>query len=107
MNRQCGREKFASLRELFLEIKDGKPIPKYNYTFIVAPENTASKVTYIDLTLQVRPGKCRSVRSGSHLFRNLPIYERGGKNVRTLHDAYATLFKNTIGLKNSKLLSNY
>ena len=54
---------------------------------------------YIDLTLQVRPGKYRSVRLGSHLFRNLPIYDRDGENGRTLNAAYATSFKNTIGLK--------
>ena len=63
-----GREKFASLREVFLQIKDGKTIPKYNYTSRVAPKEIALVVTYIDSTLQVRPGQCRSVRLGGHVF---------------------------------------
>ena len=79
MKKLIGWKNFASLREVFLEIKDSKPIPKYNYTFIVAPENIASAVTYIDSNLQVRLGKCRFVRLGSHLFRNLPIYDRDGE----------------------------
>ena len=99
MKKLIGRKKFASLREVFFEIKDGKPIPKYNYTFHVDTEKIASAVTYIDLTLQVRPGQCRSVRLGSHLFCNLPIYDIGGENVRILHAAYATLFETAIGFK--------
>ena len=33
MKKLIGRNFFASLREVFLENKDGKPIPTYNYTF--------------------------------------------------------------------------
>ena len=65
----------------------------------MAPKKISSSVTYIGSNLQVRPGQGRSIRLGSHLFCNLPIYYRGGKNVRTLHDAYATSLKTTIGLK--------
>ena len=65
----------------------------------MAPEKIELAVTYIESTLQVRLGQCRSVILGGRVFRNLPIYDRGGQNVRTSHAAYATLFKTAIGLK--------
>ena len=79
MEKLIGQEKFASLREVFLVIKDVKSIPIYNYTFRVTTNKIASAVMYIDSTLQVRPGKCRSVRLGDQVFCNLLIYDRGGK----------------------------
>ena len=37
----------------------------------------------------------------------LPIYDRGGENVRILHAAYATSFETTIGLKDFQDVVNF
>ena len=107
MKTLIGQENFASLRQVFFEIKDGKLITKYNYKFQVKPKKIVSAVTYINSTLQVRLGQCRSIRLGGHVFFNPTIYARSGKNFRKLHAAYTTSFKTTIRLKKSKMLSNF
>ena len=98
MKKLIGRKKITSLRKVFRVLKNGKPIPKYNYTFRVAPAKLTSAVHYIESTLQVKPGLSRNIKLGGHLFRNLPIYDRGGQATKDLYAAYKRSFDDTLGL---------
>ena len=93
-----GSKKIASLRKVFVVLKDGKDIPKYNYTFRVTPAKLTSAVHYIESTLQVKPGTSRNIKLGGFVFRNLPIFCRGGQSVEDLFHAYKSSCDETLGL---------
>lgn len=83
-----GKMKHTSLRKTFSTIASGLPIPKHNYTFRVSETKLANLIAFVQASLEVKPGVCRDVNLAGHLFKALPIFDRGGKPVKELFSVY-------------------
>ena len=51
-------------------------------------------MAFLQESLLVKPGVCRDVRIEDHVFRNMAVYERGGKSIESIYDSYSNVFQN-------------
>ena len=80
------------MRKTFEILKSGKDIPKKKYSYRINFNKLANAMTFIQESLQVKPGVVRDVNIVGNIFRNLPVYERGGKSIKSLTEAYNNSF---------------
>lgn len=84
-----GRKRFRSLKKKLKTIVQGNELlMKREYTFRVSPDKMISALSFLQNSLQVRPGAIRSVTFAGHSFNGLPVYSRGGVNIDSLHETY-------------------
>lgn len=88
---KLGKERFTSLRKTYSLISAGNDIPKYNYTFRVDSRKIWTVLSFLQSSLCVKPGVVRDVTVADHRFTNMPLYERGGKSVERLFEAYKSV----------------
>lgn len=90
-----GKVRFASLRKTFGALCQGSEVPKHNYSYRIDPGRLSAAVSFLQESLLVKPGVCRDVKIGGHLFSNMPVYERGGKSVESIYGAYQNVYPDT------------
>lgn len=83
-----GSEKFSSLRKTYKVLRSGKSVPRHNYTFRIDAEKIENTISFLQESLQLKPGCTRNVKVGGHLFKNIPVYIRGGITAQYLFDTY-------------------
>jgi hypothetical protein len=86
--RAMGKVKFASLRRTFAILAMGNDVPKHNYTFRIDAAKISPVITYLQESLQVKPGYVRDINVAGHVFTAMPVYERGGKTKESLFKSY-------------------
>ena len=68
-------------------------IPKYTYAYrIDAAKLCTAVVQIMQQSLCLKTGVVRDVSIGGHTFRGMPFYERGGKSIESLLEAYREAF---------------
>jgi hypothetical protein len=77
-----GAARFASLRKTHAEIATGNPLPAPKYKYRVSGDLLKVAVEYLISTLPVLRGRTRNFRFANHVFRNMPLYKRGGDSAR-------------------------
>lgn len=94
-----GKVQFATIRKIFEVMKQGRDVPKNNYTYRIDSNKLSTAVVFLQQSLLVKPGVLRDVTISGNIFKNIPIYERGGKSVESLYEAYKKSFpkKDVIG----------
>ena len=100
--RTIGEDKFTSLRRTHDIIQDGMSVPKHSYNYRVSVVALRLAMEYMMDVLQLRPGATHSVKVDGHVFSNLPVYDRGGKNMEVLFADYKNAITepdDRIGLK--------
>lgn len=90
-----GKVKFASLRRTYEILNIEGDVPKHDYSLRINARKVASSIQYLEQSLQVKPGSSRDVAIAGHVFKNMPIYERGGKNKESMYDPYTRSFDDT------------
>lgn len=88
LRRSMGREKFSSLRKTFKILKSGCDIPKHNYTFRIDAHKISNAISFLQESLQVKPGSSHNVCVAVHLFRDMAVYDQGGKSQDDLLASY-------------------
>lgn len=91
-----GRKKYMSAKKIFDIVATGCPFPRNDYTFRVDAKKLGQAVEFLTSMLHMKPGLSRDVVIAGHKFLNMPVYERGGKSVRTLFETYHTSFEANI-----------
>ena len=89
-----GKVQFASLRKVFQVLKRGREVPKHNYTYRIDSSKLSTAMSFIQGGICVRLGVVRDVRIAGNTFKNIPVYERGGKSIESIFDAYCSTFQN-------------
>mmetsp|Transcript_27310 Transcript_27310/g.39559 ORF Transcript_27310/g.39559 Transcript_27310/m.39559 type:complete len:194 (-) Transcript_27310:94-675(-) len=87
-----GSEQYSSLRKVFGVLQNGHDIPKHTYTHRVDATKLGTAVQFIQQNLCVKAGAVRDVSIAGHTFRDMPVYERGGKSIKSLLEAYRVAF---------------
>ena len=87
-----GEEQYSSLRKVFGILQNGNNIPKHAYTYHIDSNKLGTAVQFIQQSLCLKPGVVHDVSIAGHIFCNMPIYERGGKSVDSLLEAYRVVF---------------
>ena len=82
--RKIGRNKYTSLCNTYNVLSYGGVLPMYNYIFCIATIKVVSLMYRIQEKLQFKAGFLRNVTIAGHKFKNIPVYERGGKGLRSL-----------------------
>ena len=83
-----GEMKFASLRRTHDDLIDGKPAPRRMYPWRVKMTSLTNAISFLEQFLQVIPGDTRTVTLAGNVFKNLPVYDRGGKSLKDIWDHY-------------------
>ena len=73
--------KYNSLRKTDNILSSGGPLPKYNYTFRIDTTKVVSLMQNIQENFELKAGRFRNFIIAGHKFKNLPVYERGGKGL--------------------------
>ena len=79
-----GKIKYSLLQNTFNIISYGRPLPKYNYMFHIYTIKVVSLMQHTQENIQLKAGRFRNVIIAGHKFKNIPLYERGGKGIRFL-----------------------
>mmetsp|Transcript_12420 Transcript_12420/g.18564 ORF Transcript_12420/g.18564 Transcript_12420/m.18564 type:complete len:292 (-) Transcript_12420:93-968(-) len=87
-----GSEQYSSLRKVFGVLQNGHDIPKHTYTHRVDATKLGTAVLFIQQSLCLKAGAVRDVSIAGHTFRDMPVYERGGKSIESLLEAYRVAF---------------
>ena len=87
-----GKVHFSSLRRTYDIIAEGKSIPKHDYRYRIDSKKLATAIKFLQDSLCVKPGVVRDVSIAGHVFEAMPVYERGGKSIDSLNDAYNNVF---------------
>jgi len=87
-----GKVQFTSLRKVFQVLKRGRGVPKHNYTYRIDSTKLSTAITFLQESRCVKPGVTRDVRIAGNTFKNMPVYERGGKNIESINEAYNNTF---------------
>ena len=98
-----GKEKFTKTKKLFETLCLGTALPKRQYPFRVDPSCVATCIQYLQGQLPIIAGKTRNVKVDGNMFKNLPVYSRGGKAIEKLCQDYHRVFpdkKCRIGQRN-------
>ena len=61
MRKLMGKEKFASLRKTYNILRNGLEIPKQNYTFLIDAHKVPIAISYLQESLNVKPGRTHNV----------------------------------------------
>ena len=77
--RKIGRNKYTSLRKTYDVLSSSGILPKYNYIFRIDTIKFVSLMQYKQEKLQLKSGCLRNITIVGHKFKNIPVYERGGK----------------------------
>ena len=75
------KTKYASLQNIFNILSSSGPLPKYNYMFHIDTIKIVSLMQNIQENMQLKAGRLRNVIIAGHKFKNIPVYERGGKGI--------------------------
>jgi len=67
-------------------------VPKHNYTYQIDSTKLSTAITFLQESLCVKPGVTRDVRIAGNTFKNMPVYERSGKNIESINEAYNNTF---------------
>lgn len=89
---RIGKDRFASSRKIFPLLAAGKGIPRYNYTYRVDATKISHSMEYLQSALNLKPGITRDVSIAGHKFLNMPVYERGGQNLKKMFRTYKEVF---------------
>eukprot|EP00559_Dactyliosolen_fragilissimus_P007958 CAMPEP_0184871406 /NCGR_PEP_ID=MMETSP0580-20130426/40701_1 /TAXON_ID=1118495 /ORGANISM="Dactyliosolen fragilissimus" /LENGTH=1005 /DNA_ID=CAMNT_0027374063 /DNA_START=1121 /DNA_END=4139 /DNA_ORIENTATION=- len=87
-----GKVHFASLRRIYNILLDGKNVPKHDYSYRIDSNKLSTAIRFIQDSLCVKPGVVRDVNIAGHLFAAFPVYERGGKSIESLNEAYNNVY---------------
>ena len=80
-----GKQKFASLRRTHDEhLVEGKPVPARIYPWRVKMEALINAISFLEQFLQIVPGDTRTVTLAGSIFKNLPVYCRGGQSLKDI-----------------------
>ena len=88
-----GKVRYATSRKGLQCLRQGMNIPKFDYTFRVSASKLATAILFLKDSLSVKPGVVRDVTIAGHTFESLPVYERGGKSIESLNEAYSTVYR--------------
>lgn len=86
--RRMGKVIFASLRKIYIIIRNGGEIPKHNYTFCIDGSKVTHAIEFLQESLEIKSGCTRNVCVSGHMFQNISVYEWGGRTVDGLVEAY-------------------
>ena len=88
-----GKLKFASSRKVFEVLKRGRGVPKHNYKYRIDSTKLSTAISFIQGSLCVKPGVVRDVNVAGNTFKNMSVYERGGKSMESIFEAYSNTFE--------------
>ena len=97
LNKPCkskvkmGERKFTSLRKTFNVLASGADLPKHNYSFRIDSGKLSTAMIFLQESLCVKPGVARDISIAGHVFKSMPVYERGGKSIESLNETYNSL----------------
>lgn len=87
-----GKMRFASLRLTYdSNLIEGKPVPPRIYPWRVKMENLTNAVSFLEQYLEVVPGDTRTVTLAGTVFKNLPVYNRGGQSLADIWMKYKSV----------------
>ena len=91
---QFGKQRFSVSRKLSKDLYLGQPIPNRKYSYRVHPERIATSIQRLMELLSVVAGMTWNEKIDGHIFRNTPVYSRGGKSLMALFYDYRRLNPN-------------
>ena len=83
-----GKIKYSLLRNTFNIILSGGTFPKYNYMFRIDTIKVFLLMQHIQEKLLFKAGRLHNIIISGHKFKNVPVYERGGKRILLLFKEY-------------------
>lgn len=87
-----GKRQFMSLKKSYNNLSSGKDKSKNAYKYRLDPSKFSTAIEFIQESLCLKAGVTRDVKFDGHLFKDMPVYERGGKSIRSLNDSYNASF---------------
>ena len=72
--RLMGKQNFSSLRKTYNIIKTGDSLPRHNYTFRIDSNKICNSISFLQESLQVKPGCTRNVKVAGHLFSDIYLF---------------------------------
>lgn len=87
-----GRVQFSSLQKSFDILLSGRDIPKNKRRFRISQAQVSTVIQFIQGSLCLKAGVVRDVKYDGYLFKDMPVYERGGKSIRALNKSYNDTF---------------
>lgn len=70
----------------------GSGVPKHNYTYQIDSTKFSTAITFLEGSLCVKPCVTRHVQIAGNTFKNMPLFERGGKSIESVNEAYKNTF---------------
>jgi hypothetical protein len=89
-----GRDMYKSSKKVFDFIVNGKDIPKHNHTFKVNANKVKLAIEFICNTLPLQTGICCDITICGHQFKNMPVYDCGGRSFEALDATYKSIVDN-------------
>jgi len=89
-----GKVKFGHSRKVYDILLASGTIPKYNDSFRVDGNKIRNVMSYLQSSLELKPGIVRNVNVAGHTFHSLPVYERGGRSLLSMFQSYKATISN-------------
>ena len=70
-----GKYQFTSLREVFMVLREGNNVLKYNYTYKIDSNKLATAISFLQESLLVKSGVTHDVWISRHIFKDMPMHE--------------------------------
>ena len=82
--RKIGENKYASLWKTYDILSSGGIFPKYNSMFCIDKMKVVSLMKHTQEKHQSKSGSLQNVTITGHKFKNITVYEKGGKGMHIL-----------------------
>ena len=79
-----GKFKYASLRNTYNILSSSGNFPKYNYMFHIFTVKVVLLIQHMQENIQFKAGCLHNITIDGHKFKNIPVYECGGKCIQFL-----------------------
>ena len=92
--KRMGKLKFSSLRKTYDRLSNGLDVPKHDYSFRIDPGKLSHALSFLQTSLEMKPGTLRNVHVAGHLFKDMHVYDRGEHSFEYLLNTYINAYPN-------------
>lgn len=87
-----GKVHFKSLKNNYDLLSSGNDLKKNKYSYRLDAAKISTVIQFVQGSLCLKAGVVRDVKFDGYLFKNLPVYERGGRSIKALKKSYDDSF---------------
>ena len=90
-----GKKKYTQLQKTYNILISGGIFPNYNYIICIDTIKIVSLMQHVQEKLWLKSDRLQNITIAGHKFKNIPVYERGGKSIQSFFNNTSMHYQNT------------